>query len=209
MTCLTTVKGILPCLGLCLLVIMCGCKSDQEIAKIAVQEELAARNAARVRSIELCQEGICAYDESDASNAQKYLHEAIAIDDRNAVAWMMIGLIEFEEGRLRESAEAFQRAARLRPTRYEPLFNLGVVFESAGQTILAIEKHERALELAPTQTEVMENLARCYIKTDTNLDKAKNLIATAMNTECRPEWVEWLQRQDRTLKQANEVTNVD
>ena len=46
---------------------------------------------------------------------------------------MALGDVEFRRDRYYESAEAFHEAARLAPTRFEPHFNLGIVFETIGR----------------------------------------------------------------------------
>ena len=81
------------------------------------------------------------------------------------------------------------------PTRYEPRFNLGSIFESVRHYPRAIEQYEIVLGLAPGQLEVMENLARCYLKANQRLERARELIERALRSEHRPEWIRWLNYQ--------------
>jgi tetratricopeptide (TPR) repeat protein len=141
-----------------------------------------------------------AMDKSQPQQARKCLTQALHEDDKNAMACMALGAMEYDEGRYYEAACAFHRAARLEPTRYEPHFNIGLVMESAGLYSKAIPAYESALKLSPDQVEVMEHLARCYIKTHTNLEKARGLIDKASAAECRAEWVRWLEQQSRKLE---------
>ena len=41
----------------------------------------------------------------------------------------------------------------------------------------------------------MENLARCYLKTNQQQEEAATLIGRALALERRPEWVRWLKQQ--------------
>jgi len=70
-----------------------------------------------------------------------------------------------------------------------------MLYESIGRYEQAAAAYESALERAPGQTELLENLARCYIRGGFQLDRARQLIQEALPKENRPEWREWLERQ--------------
>jgi Flp pilus assembly protein TadD len=160
---------------------------------------MRARQEAQEKSLQSYQKGLAAYQAGKFDEARKHLTEAVNQDERNAPAWMVLGAVEFKRENLFEAAHAFHRSARLEPGRYEPPFNLGMIYESAGRHENAIEAYTQALKLAPDQLEVMENLARCYIKTNQHLDKAKDLIDRALLIEQRPDWRQWLERQSQRL----------
>ena len=149
-------------------------------------------------------QGVEAADAGDLDEAHKQLKVSVAESDRNALAWMELGIIEYERDNLFEAAYAFHRASILEPTRYEPHYNMGIILESVGRYQKAIAAYKRALKLAPDQIEVMENLARCYIRTDTDLDEAQTLIGKARPLERRLEWQEWLETQAQRLEQRKE-----
>ena len=184
-------------LGLCLLLV--GCPHRRSDAVKTLTTQLSARQQCREKSLALYRKGLDAYRASLRDKAQEYLAGSVAEDERNAHAWMALGVVEFERDRLFEAAHAFHRAARLAPDRYEPHFNLGMLMESVGRYAQAITAYEKALTLSVDQTEVMENLARCYLVTNQNSVKAKELVDRALLSERRPEWRAWLERQSRLL----------
>jgi len=161
-------------------------------AREALTRQLAERREARRRSADLYQEALTLYESGEPKRACSHLQESVQIDDRNAHAWMLLGVIEYEAENLFEAASAFHRTAQLEPMRYEPHFNVGAVLEKAGQYKQAIESYERALDLAPGELSVIENLARCYIRTGTKPNTARGLIEQALTKESRPEWRIWL-----------------
>jgi cytochrome c-type biogenesis protein CcmH/NrfG len=175
-----------------------GC-SHQDTKKATTQpaylDELAARDAARVESVAITNSAMEEYKKKHVDKARELLLQAVQKDDRNAEAWMQLGAIEYEKNNYYESARAFHRASRLMPTRYEPHFNLGTVYETTAQFTEAIESYKKSLEMAPDQIEVMENLARCYIRSNQNLEEAKRLINRVLISEHRPEWRRWLEKE--------------
>ncbi len=193
---------IIILLNTCLLV--CGCPDRRTKAQQMLATQITSRQAAKETSIELYRKGMAAYEAGDFIEAHKCLAKSVSQDDRNVRAWMALGVVEFERDSFFEAAHAFHRVARLAPTRYEPHFNLGIILESVGRHTQAIEAYEKALKLAPHQTEVMENMARCYIRTDQDLDKARGLIDQALLDEHRPRWQQWLERQSLRLSLVKE-----
>ncbi len=188
-------------IAICASLTMCSCRSPRIVeAREALAAELAERRAARTQSVALYQEGLEDYQAGDPDKARMHLVDSVEADERNARGWMLLGVIEYENDKLFEAASAFRRAARLEPMRYEPHFNIGAVLEKAGRYEQAIESYETALKLAPDELAVMENLARCYIRTETKLSVAKELIAQALPREARPEWRIWLAEQLRCLE---------
>jgi tetratricopeptide (TPR) repeat protein len=180
--------------------LLLGCQDSQQVAVTELRKELSQRRAAYSRSMELYEKAQKAIAKADTAQAREYLDQAIAEDDRNAYAWMAMGMLEYKEGNFYRAAHAFHRASRLEPSRYEPHFNLGIVLESAGRYAKAIPEYEAAMELLPDDVEIMEHLARCYIKTETKLDQAQKLIERTHALECRPEWTRWLEQQSRMLE---------
>lgn len=190
----------------------CGCPHRRSRPHDNFAAQIAARQEAKDRSIHLYGEGMAAYRANDRDKAYTFLTDAVAVDERNELAWMVLGVLEFERDNLFEAVHAFHRAARLAPLRYEPHFNLGTIYEFIGRYTHAIKAYERALELAPDRVEVMENLARCYIRANENLDKAADLVDRALRVEHRPEWRTWLERQalrlSVTKRNGNEIQPV-
>jgi tetratricopeptide (TPR) repeat protein len=175
------------------------CQSPSAKAKRELNAELQRRETARKESEQLYVDGIKAYHAADLKEARGRLQRAVGADDQNFSAWMALGATEFASDRYYEAAQAFDAAKRLQPSRFEPHFNLGTVFEFVGHYQKAIDAYEIALALAPDQVEVMENLARTYIKSGRNLDKARELIGRALTNEYRLEWRHWLEAQTNLL----------
>jgi Tfp pilus assembly protein PilF len=188
----------LAAVGLCLL--SCACPKASLREEQAFSKELAARNRQRGESVRLCRAGLDAYEAGDLEQARERLKGAVAADRGNAHAWVALGVVEFARNDASEAAFAFETAMGLEPARYEPRFNLGAVLESTGQYARAARLYEQALRLAPGQLEVMENLARCYIRGRMNLNRAKELVDKALESEARPEWRLWLESQSDRIQ---------
>ena len=167
---------------------------------------MAARQSRQTESLSYCRAGANAYDKGDLKAARKHICDAIAAYDRNAEAWMLLGLIEHQEDRIFEAASSFHRASILAPDRYEPLYNIGILLESFGRYKQAIETYQAALKLSPGQLEVMENLARCYVRTNSHLDEARDLIDRSLPTEQRPQWRQWLSAESQRLARRKRVS---
>lgn len=188
--------AMLACCGL----FLPACQQAGRIeARRELNVELAARQERQVQSLEHYRLAGAAFDKGDIKAARTHANDAIAFYERNAQAWMLLGLIEQREDRVFEAASSFHRASMLAPDRYEPLYNIGILLESFGRHKEAIDSYLAALKLSPGQLEVMENLARCYVRTNSNLDQAKDLIDRALLTEQRPQWRQWLSAQSRQL----------
>ena len=69
----------------------------------------------------------------DFAHAEKYLRKAPAADVRFGPAHHSLGVLYFWQKKLYLAAWEFEYAARLMPDRYEPLNNLGLVYESVGK----------------------------------------------------------------------------
>ena len=183
----------------CFLIPACQSEDARITARNALETELAERQDRQVQSLSFYHQAVSAYDKNDLGTARACVQDAIATYDRNAQAWMLMGLIDYKDGKIYEAASSFNRASLLMPDRYEPLYNIGILLESFGRYKQAIESYQAALKLSPSQLEVMENLARCYIRMGTNLDEAKNLIDQALLTEQRSQWRQWLAEQSHQL----------
>ena len=171
-----------------------GCADARERARRTMDQELSVRQADANRSHRLYQRGVETMAD-DPDEAFELFERAIETDPGNGMAWMALGVAEYERGNVYEAAEAFHRTIELVPTRYEPYFNLGSVFESVGRYELAARQYRTALRLAPDQVEVMENLARCQIRSNGFTFETLDLIERAQAAEHRAEWLEWLDTQ--------------
>lgn len=171
------------------------CQSAQEKAQIAVTKDLEARARASMESMDVYRRAVALHESGETDEALELLRTAIDKYERNAFAWMRLGVLEFERNRMFEAAQAFSRTSELVPDQHQPYFNLGSVLEAAGKYDDAIRQYRIAMEKSSSNPEIMENLARCYLATDARISEARNLVENALRFEQRPEWVVWLQEQ--------------
>ncbi len=191
----------------CTCLMLCSCQRGRSPAVKAYDAALSARKETQTKSVLLYEAGMKARSESKAEEAIRYMREAVEVDPQHAQAWMVLGVLEYKRKNVFEAARAFHRAGRIAPTRYEPHFNLGTIFEAVGYYEQAIEEYEIALKLSPNEVEVMENLARCYFHNDTNLEKARKLARGALRHELRPEWKHWLEMRTYKTSSTDDESN--
>lgn len=172
-----------------------GCQSDQRAAFDQYEQQLRSRLKGKELGRSHYHEAMDHYHSGDYARAKRSLTQAVDVDPSNAQAWMSLGAAEWKLGYLYDAAVAFDRAAALLPGRYEPYFNLGMVFEDVGKYSRAIEHYETAMSIEPDQVETIENLARCLIKTRQQLRRAADLLEQALIAERRPEWRRWMKQQ--------------
>jgi tetratricopeptide (TPR) repeat protein len=188
---------------------LCACQSPRKDAQKALAHELSARQENQARSMQLYEQGVQAQKQAHPAEAHKCFSAAIDTDGDNVYAWMAVGVMAFDAADYYRAAEAFHRASKLAPTRYEPHLNAGTVYETVGQYVKAIQSYEAALRLDPDQLETLENLARTYIRANQNSQRARELIDRALLREQRPEWREWLMAQSIRLSCMKTVPTRD
>lgn len=177
-----------------------GCQTPQQKAARQLEQKLSERSANQSDSMQRYESAIEAYHAGELDSAKRGLREAVNFSDRNLPAWNALGVVAFHEGDIRTAVEAFRRASQLAPTSYEPHFNLGTVLESIRQYAEAITAYETALALAPESIEVQENLARVLIRSDTQPERALELVESALEYEGRPAWRKWLELESIRLQ---------
>lgn len=79
-------------------------------------------------------------------------------DARAVGALNLLGLAEFQRGRLPEAADALTRAARLNPDLPNVDYNLARVLQAQGRNADALKHYEKAVARAPGDTEALSNL---------------------------------------------------
>src|SRR5437588_1148332 len=102
--------------------------------------------------------------EFDFDKAEKHLQESLAADVRFGPAHHSLGVLYDWERKLYLAAWEFEYASRLMPDRFEPLNNLGLVYESAGKYEQAKVFYHLAREKSPNQPQVIGNLARASFR---------------------------------------------
>lgn len=183
--------------GTCML--LNGCVTESKQDKELVVQEVVQRQESRQQSLQLYRDALSEYQAGHVQKAHELLRKTVEIDNRNASAWVFLGMLEYEQNELFDAAHAMNEALRLEPRRFEPHYNLGLIYETAGKYTQAISRYEKALEMAPDEPAVMENLVRCYMKIAPEKEKTLTLVNRALLVERRTEWKEWLQRQKSSL----------
>lgn len=186
---------------------LCSCQSDRACTIQEYRQEVAARASAREESQKLCQQAAEQHRLFNSSSAGIYAEEAVRVDESNANAWMVLGVLKNDSGAVFAAMKAFDEAAKLAPMRYEPRFNLGSVLESIGCYDKAIREYEAALRLQPNSLEVTENLVRCYIRSGKKGAMTRTFIDYALKRETRQEWRDWLQLQSNLYNGNSNLTN--
>jgi len=98
----------------------------------------------------------------DVKGAWALFEEAIALDSRNARAWLDLGLVYEEVGDWSAAEKAYRRATEIDGNFAEAFNNLGVLLRERNDLEGAIEMLERAARLDPTFAPAHYNLALAY-----------------------------------------------
>jgi len=189
-----------------LFLVACSCQRSQEQARHDLSRELAARQENQALSMQLYESGAAAHKAGRLADARQDFTAAVSADRQNVYAWMALGAVHFQLDNYYQAAAAFHEASRLAPTRYEPHYNLGAVYEAVGRFNDAIKAYETALGFEPDQLEVMENLARTYVRANHKSDQVRELVDRALLQEDRPQWRQWLLLQTVRLSSTTQPT---
>jgi hypothetical protein len=127
----------------------------------------------------------------DFAKAEERLQHALAADVRFGPAHHSLGVLYFWQNKLYLAAWEFEYAARLMPDRFEPLNNLGLVYESVGKLDQAKMYYCLAREKAQCSAEVIGNLARVSLRSGQSANAIRPLLEDVLATDPRPEWRRW------------------
>jgi tetratricopeptide (TPR) repeat protein len=133
--------------------------------------------------------------ECDYAKAEKHLQDSLAADVRFGPAHHSLGILYFWQRKLYLAAWEFEYAARLMPDRFEPLNNLGLVYESAGKYEQAKSFYRLAREKAPNEPQIIGNLARTSFRNDEPVEQRRTVLEDILATDSRPEWRRWAAEQ--------------
>jgi tetratricopeptide (TPR) repeat protein len=127
----------------------------------------------------------------DLVRVEKKLQRALAADVRFGPAHHTLGVLYFWQKKLYLAAWEFEYANRLMPDRFEPLNNLGLVYESVGKFEPAKSFYCLAREKAANQPDVIAHFARASDRSGTQVDQMRPLLEDVLATNPRPEWRRW------------------
>ena len=106
------------------------------------------------------------------SAAQK----AVAKNDRNFVAWFVLGSLAFKQNQLNQAQEALEKSLSLQPDYFHALHNLAVVFRSTCNWERSKSLLDQALKIRPASDEAWYNLGLIYVQTD-DATQYENVLA--------------------------------
>jgi tetratricopeptide (TPR) repeat protein len=134
-------------------------------------------------------------EKCDLPTVEKLLQQALASDVRFGPAHHSLGVLYFWQNKLYLAAWEFEYAARLMPDRFEPLNNLGLVYEAAGKLEQAKMYYSLARQKGELQPQVIGNQARIAMRSGQTVDDIRPLLEDVVATDSRPEWRHWAKEQ--------------
>jgi Flp pilus assembly protein TadD len=90
------------------------------------------------------------------------LTRALAVTDRNWLAWNNLGVSYNEIGRYQQASGYLREALRIKPGFAQAANNLGVSYSNLGDYRKAADYFEKSLRIAPGLTEAWNNLGAAY-----------------------------------------------
>jgi superkiller protein 3 len=103
----------------------------------------------------------------DRSAARKAYAESLSVHE-TAGAWLRIGLLREEEGRLDQAVEAYQEALELDPEQPDALRRIGLYWLGRDEPERAIAALARASALRPGNAEIRADLERAVLTRQRN-----------------------------------------
>jgi tetratricopeptide (TPR) repeat protein len=130
-------------------------------------------------------------EKCDLADIEKRLRDTLAADVRFGPAHHSLGIVYTWQKKLYLAAWEFDYAARLMPDRFEPLNNLGLVYESVGKYDQAKSYYLQACEKSPNNPDVIGNLARASFRSGQSVNEMRPLLEDVLAMDPRPEWRHW------------------
>jgi Tfp pilus assembly protein PilF len=131
----------------------------------------------------------------DFSKAEEHLQKALVADVTFGPAHNTLGMLYLKQRKLYLAAWEFEYANKLMPERFEPIYNLALVYEAADKLDRAIEYASMAFSLAPRNPDVLEILIRTRMRNGESIEEVKPLVKEVLFYETRPPWICWAKEQ--------------
>jgi Tfp pilus assembly protein PilF len=131
----------------------------------------------------------------DVCKAEEHLQKSLVADVTYGPAHNTLGMLYLKQRRLYLAAWEFEYANKLMPERFEPLYNLALVYESADKLDRAIEYASMAFSLSPRNSDVLETLIRTRLRNGDPIEEVRPLMKEVLFYETRPAWVCWAKEQ--------------
>jgi len=137
------------------------------------------------------QRGLEHLAQGEIDEAEADFRRALVADVQFGPAHNNLGKVLYQKQDWYQAAWEFEYAREMMPRHAEPLNNLGLVHERAGEFDRAIEHYEKAVSLAPDKIEYRANMARAMVRRGDTTDALKALLAQVIAEDNRPEWIVW------------------
>jgi Flp pilus assembly protein TadD len=133
-------------------------------------------------------------ERGELGQAEQAFKEAIEHDIEFGPAHNNLGLVYFAQERFYEAAWEFEYARKQMPRNGEPLNNLGLIRERAGEYGVAADLYRQAIALDGSSIEYKSNLARTLVLRGDRTDELRHLLHDIVRRDSRPEWVAWARK---------------
>jgi tetratricopeptide (TPR) repeat protein len=111
--------------------------------------------------------------------AEAAYQSVLQTDSQRADAWVGIGLVHAEHGRLSEAIAAYDKGLAIDPDNQDALLNRGVAWHASGDSNQAASDYHRILELDPQDPDAARNVALVYMD-DLEWEQALRYMTQAM-----------------------------
>jgi arylsulfatase A-like enzyme/Tfp pilus assembly protein PilF len=125
--------------------------------------------------------GVIALRRNDPGSAESLISEALAIKPDVRLAHFNLALIAEGRGDPRKAEELYRKELELYPASYKVEFNLGRLLGAIGDLEGQIAAFERALEIDPEFAEGHFFLAKAFLDSNENLNKAIELAQKGLS----------------------------
>ena len=137
---------------------------------------------------------MCADGCVDDCKIQQLLNDALLADVAFGPAHNTLGKVYLEQGKHYLAAWEFEYANRLMPDRTEPINNLGLVYEYAGQLDRAIEFYEQAYSDSPQTAQYLGNLLRARVRRGDPISDLRQQFEDLILLDKRRQWQDWARK---------------
>lgn len=165
-------------------------KPQYETVQADPRHETAVAEAEHAQALKLLNEPSCCTG-CNPCKAEEHLQKALVADVTYGPAHNTLGMLYLRQQKFYLAAWEFEYAQKLMPDRFEPLYNLGLVYEAADKLDRAIEFYSMAFSLSPRTPQVLESLARARLRNGEPVASVRPLLKEILFYETRPVWVCW------------------
>jgi Tfp pilus assembly protein PilF len=131
----------------------------------------------------------------DPVKGEEHLQKALLADSTYGPAHNSLGMLYFCQHKLYLAAWEFEYAQKMMPDRFEPLYNLGLVYEAADKLDRAVEFYSMAFSMDPRNPDVLESLVRARMRKGETVAAVRPLLEEILFYERRPMWLKWARDQ--------------